>query len=76
MGHILMHWALQGPQDGICTNHIQLLQVHAQTVGYTHAKVPNLRTCWHKYTPRGEPQDELRPQTPENLLSPSLGDLE
>lgn len=39
-------------------------------VGHTHAKVPTLRTCWYKYTPKGEPQNQLR-----NLLSPRLDEL-
>lgn len=69
-GHTLMNRALQGPQDGICANRTQLLRVHAHTVGCTHAKVPNLRTCWHKYAPRGGPQDQLKPQTPDKPAQP------
>lgn len=71
MGHMPMHCALQGPQDGTCTNHIQHPpQVHVHTAWYSHAKVPTLGICWSKYTPRAESQDQLRPQTPEKPAQP------
>lgn len=51
-------------------SHTTSPQVHVHTAWYSHAKVPTLRICWSKYTPRAESQDQLRPQTPGKPAQP------